>query len=297
MQSIFTWIDNEPISLLSAACIANGRDKYHDTRDLRYPSWLTVQECVLPIKIHFRYCWLFSGICDRRVTATESLTDQEAALQYNRRLMSDKPVVNNNEAHCTTINAFWLLTDGRLVLIDDIREEYKLRNIRAYNLRYTRDLWTTHPNSCATIIHTASLAYDAFIRICEEAVRLSVGDVCFHNVYATYPLAIVDQQHHTVDDKTNVRQQTVTVHERDVRCCDITTGCSLLASLDPLYHIYFDFILRGKSTKVLRESVGSLGAESLVDQERFELQIAYEIKHSWFARILVRVTMLLFSMY
>lgn len=290
------WVENEPISLLNAARVAYGRDKCHDAQDLLYPSWITVRECVLPTKIYFRYCWLFSGVCERntrqRVAADESLTDQEDAVRFSRHLMSDTPVIGYAESYA--INAFWLLTDGRVILVNDASEDYKLRNIRAQNLRRARNLWREDSNSCSNIIRAAGSAYDKFLRLCGEAAYSSGGNACFYNTYATYPLATTD--HH--GEQTDLCEITAAdeLNERDVRCREINTAHALLTLLDPLYQAYFDLTLRGGGAAILKETVRRLGAEWLVEQERTELRIASEITHSWFIRFLVRLTML-FSMY
>lgn len=289
------WVENEPISLLNAARVAYGRDKCHDEQDLLYPSWVTLRECVLPTKIHFRYCWLFSGACERsttrRVAADESLTDQEDAVRFNRHLMSDTPVIGYAEKNYA-INAFWLLTDGRVVFVDEASEDHKLRNIRAKNLRNARKLWRADSNSCSHIIRAAGAAYEKFLRLCGEAAYSNGGNACFYNTYATYPLAT---DHH--DEETDLHETTYAdeLEERDVLCRDINTAHALLTLLDPLYQAYFDLMIRGGDA-VLKETVRCLGAEWLVEQERTELRIASEIAHHWFIRFLVRLTML-FSMY
>lgn len=71
---------------------------------------------------------------------------------------------------------------------------------------------------------------------------------------------------------------------------DVSAGGTNASSGDAVDNAFFGDV-------TLRESVKRLGAEWLVEQDRMELQIAAEITHSWFARLLVRLAMFLYSMY
>lgn len=208
--------------------------------------------------------------------------------------MADAPVDRtsdrSNPLNAERVSAFWLLTDGGLVVVDEAEEDLKLRDVRAENLRVARELWAADPNSCARIVRAAARAYETFIRMCGEAAR----STRFYNLYATYPLAHRGRE--SYGERSSITQFCA-AGERSVRVRDIKTAHALLATLEPLYRAHFDLVLHDRGTATLKESVRRLGAEWLVAQDRLELQISTEITYNWVARLLVRLTMLLFSMY
>lgn len=260
----------------------------HSDEEQTRPSRSTLIEFVLPLKIHFRYCWLFSGVPWRDSKyprhRTELLSDQEL-LCCNRTLMTgDDPhlcgqVRSKHFAQTEDMKAFWLTTSGQLVYVDRLDEDIKLRYLRERNLRLALSLWTSSPELCSRYMKESDLAHGNLISICGEASRLSDGR--FYNIYANYPLPINGEFN---------RQSPLDlpwVDENDVRSTVIENGEQLLFELSPLYETYFYFLANVSKSKRLSERVSILDAEWLVNEDRAELQFTQDVKRNLLTRMAV----------
>lgn len=286
--------DIDEIALCPSECIEGSLSKCHTEKERARPSRSTLTEFVLPLKIHFRYCWLFSGV-PRRDAAyqTKPLTDQEL-LYVNRTLMTgERPELCRraccercDETDCRRdMKAFWLTTDGRLVLVDRLCEDVKFRRLREKNLRVALSLWTANPELCGETMRASDVAHGNLLKICEEAARLSRGG--FHNLYAKYPLPV------NADAEKDASSELLWVDEETIRKTEIRNGSDLLLELRPLYAAYFNFVSDNSTSDALNERVSLLGAQWLVLEERSELQFSLNLRRSWFMRTIVRLSLFL----
>lgn len=253
------------------------------------PSRSAVIESVLPLKIHFRYCWLFSGVpcynTESMGNGTEPLTDREL-LRVNRTLMtSEEPDLCNQVYEKITyqqetdMKAFWLTTDGRMVFVDRLSEDIKFRYIRERNLRVALSLWATKRELCEQTMRASEVAHNNLIAICGEAARLSEGR--FYNLYAKYPLPI------NSDIAQNVALQALWVHENEIDTKEIWNGEELLIELQPLYTAYFSLITESSTCTKLKDRVSLLGARWLVQEDCSELQFSLNLSRNWFTRMII----------
>lgn len=266
----------------------------HTGKEQSNPSKWTVLEFVLPMKIHFRYCWLFSGVpchtAKRLFTRPEPLTDREL-LWVNRTLMTDDEPELCSQVCCDKIalqqdiKAFWLTTDGRLVYVDRLSEDIKFRRLRLQNLRVALSLWTTNPELCGQGMRASGLAHGNLIGICGEAARLSKGN--FYNLYTKYPLPI------NTDGEKNLSIEIMWVAEKTIASKEIRSGGELLLQLQPLYSAYFSFMKDTSASNELRERVVRLGAEWLVQQDCCEVESSLNLRRNWITRIVIRLALFL----
>lgn len=266
----------------------------HTNKEQASPSRSTVIEFVLPLKIHFRYCWLFSGVpwhnTKRLRHRTEPLTDREL-LCVNRTLMTgEEPelcsqVCRDEIAYQQDMKAFWLTTDGRLVNVDRLSEDIKFRYLRQQNMRVALSLWTTNPELCGQTMRASGLAHDNLIKICGEAARLSQGR--FYNLYANYPLPI------NTDGEQDVSLELLWVDEKAIDAKEIQNGGELLLELQPLYTAYFSFITDNSTSDKLKERVSLLGAQWLVQEDCSELHFSLNLRRNWFTRMFIRLALFL----
>lgn len=268
----------------------------HTEKERAGPSRSTLTEFVLPLKIHFRYCWLFSGVPRRDTTRpgnrTVPLTDREL-LYVNRTLMTGEEselctrLYSDEMAYRQDMRAFWLTTDGRLVLVDQLCEDVKFRRLRQKNLRIALSLWTTDPELCGQTMRASTVAHGNLVTICGEAARLSPGR--FHNLYANYPLPV------NSDAEQNVSSELLWLDEKTFRAREIRNGSDLLLELQSLYTAYFTFLSDNSTSDVLDERVSLLGARWLVQEDRSELQFSLNLRRNWITRMVVRLALFLFA--
>ena len=243
-------------------------------------------EFTLPMKIHFRYCWLFSGLpmCNTSdlVNRPRSLTDRES-IGFNRTMMtSEQPELYRHDktAYNQDVKAFWLTTTGRLVHVDRLSEDVKFRHLRQQNLRVALSLWTTNPDLCEQTMRLSNCAHTNLITICGEAASLSKGR--FYNLYANYPLPI-----NAEGDEKVLSLDSIWVNENDINSSEIRNGRELLIQLQPLYAAYFRFITDNSTSNDLRERVLLLGAQWLVEADCSELEFSLNLRSNWFTRMCI----------
>lgn len=286
--------EDESVILCPSECITDSLSMCHTDKEQASPSRSTVIEFVLPLKIHFRYCWLFSGVpwhnTKRLGNRTEPLTDREL-LCVNRTLMAGEEPELCSQVCCDKIayqkdmKAFWLTTDGRLVYVDRPSEDIKFRYLRQQNMRVALSLWTTKPELCRQTLRASESAHDNLIKICGEAARLSQGR--FYNLYANYPLPI------NTDGKQDVSLDLPVGNEKEIDAKEIRNGGELLLELQPLYTAYFRFITDNSTSDTLKERVLLLGAQWLVQEDCSELQFSLNLRRNWFTRMVIRLALFL----
>lgn len=285
--------EDESVTLCPRECITDGSMCLTD-KERESPSQSTVMEFVLPLKIHFRYCWLYSGVPWHNTKHLGNRTEQLPEREWrhmNRTLMAHEhaemcsQVCSVMEADQPDMKAFWLTTDGRLVYVDRFSEDIKFRYLRRQNLRVALSLWTINPELCGQSMQASGSAHANLIRICGEAMTLSHGR--FYNVYARYPLPININSEQA--DSFEVRG----VHEKDIAAREIQNGQALLLELYPLYTEYFSFITDTSTVSKLKERVWLLGAQWLVQEDLSEVQFSLNLKRHWFARMLTRLALFL----
>lgn len=255
--------------------------------ELRNPSRSMLLPFVLPVKVHFRYCWLFSGIPWHGTTQLSAgpLNNRDLS-NLNRVLMSDldldicREVARDTEGKYA-MKAFWLTMDGRLVYVNKLSEDLKFRSMRQCNLSGL--MRTQESKRYSEMMRASSLAHDNLMSICEQAASLSRGR--FYNLYAQYPLPITiyTQGHRTGSGDTGA--EAIDAH-------DICNGLALLQELEPLYVEYFG-LLADRAAPYTRDRVSLLGAEWLVEQDRKELQFSTRVRGCWFTRVLITFAFLL----
>lgn len=253
-------------------------------------------EFVLPLKVHFRYCWLFSGVPLHTVThlgnGSNPLTDHEM-LRVNRTLMTGEnselcgQVSCDNVAYKQDVKAFWLTTDGRLVYVDRLSEDIKFRRLRQRNLQVALSLWDTNPELCSRVMRDSGLAHGNLAKMCGEAACLSKGR--FYNLYANYPLP-----RNTEGGEQDLSLDLGSrVNENDIALTEIRNGGELILELQPLYMAYFSFISDNSTSDVLRERVSLLGAQWLVQEDISELDFTLNLRNNWFTRMCIRIALFL----
>lgn len=258
-----------------------------------YPTEAIIREFLLPLRIHLRYCWLFSGTVSGYATGSDLLGEDGQLVQINRMRMSGKGCLLGE--HIKQIHgfnghfmrAFWLDIQGKLVCVDDIWEDIKLCHVRAQRLAFALSLWTKDPSLCSEAMNASGEAHKALFKICKEATEASGGR--FHNLYAHYPLTVDPEleqfSSRVIEDGPN---------DLRVKTKELKDGAALLFALEPLYVAYFNFLSKPSCHEDLNLKVKLLGAEWLVEQDRFELQFTQNLRRSWLLRLLVKACMLLF---
>lgn len=287
-------VDEDSVTLCSRECITDNYSACHDESELRCPSRISVTEFVLPMKIHFRHCWLFSGVPWRNTQhsrgRSEPLTDREL-VRCNRILMTGDEPELCSQVHCENLacrgemKAFWLTTGAQLVRVDRPSEDIKFRYIRERNLRVGMSLWTSNPELCGQTMRAASAAHENLIRICGEAALFSRGK--FYNVYANYPLPI------NTERERRACSDSHWLEEKDICATEIRNGQELLVELQPLYAEYFSFIMDNSTSDTLKERVTLLGAQWLIEEDRSELLFSLDIKRNWLKRMALRLALFL----
>lgn len=285
---------DDSVILCPSECITDSLSMCHTDKEQYSPSRSTVIEFVLPLKVHFRYCWLFSGVPWHNTTylgnRSNLLTDSEL-LCVNRTLMTgEKPELCSqlscdNIAYKQDIKAFWLTTDGRLVYVDRLSEDIKFRLLRQQNLHVALSLWNTNPELCRRIMRDSGLAHNNLIRICGEAARLSKGR--FYNLYANYPLPM------NTEGEQDLSLNCIWVNEKDITLKEIRNGGELILELQPLYTAYFSFISDNSTSNKLKERVLLLGAQWLVQEDISELHFSLNLRNNWFTRMSIRLALFL----
>lgn len=267
----------------SSSCLAED--------ELRWPSRATVADYVLPTKIHFRYCWLFSGAPLNNTLDTHACSNTEQELvRVNRVLMTGDDyhlcsrISQADLVYPDTMKAFWLTTDARLVCVERMSEDIKFRSVRERNRRVALSQWTNNPEMCGQTLREARVAHSNLVRICGQAATFSRGK--FYNLYARYPLP--------TDCKQTTDFETIEwIEEREIFCTEIINGKELVTELRPLYATYFSFITNTSTSNALRDRVSLLGAQWMIEEERSELMFTLTVKHSWLKRAAVKLALLL----
>ena len=285
--------DDDSVMLCPTECLTD-RSMCLTDEERENPSRPTVMAFVLPLKIHFRYCWLYSGVPWRNTTRlgnrTAPLTKRELH-HVNRTLMGHDITELCNQvcavetADQQDMKAFWLTTEGRLVCVDRLSEDLKFRHIRQRNLRVALSLWTSNPELCGQTMRTSGSAHANLIRICGEAMSLSQGS--FYNLYAKYPLPV------DTTAKQDVSFEFWRVDEKDIHATEIQGGQALLVELVPLYTEYFSFIMNPSTVSKLTDRVQLLDAQWWVQEELSELEFSQNLKTNGFARMLARLAFFL----
>lgn len=258
---------------------------YYTKEELRRPTKASLLQSVLPNKIHFRYCWLFSGIPADYGGVADPLTGREY-VERNRMMMTGH-LPDTRDMPCGpvvtgTMKAFWLTSDGKLVYVTNMSDDVKFRMIRARNLSLALASWTVNPELCEPAMRSAAAAYSNLIQICTDARVCSSGR--FYNLYATYPLPVKE---HAVAGDTDV------CHEHDVSAVEIYHGGHLADHLREMYETYFVFMSDNTTSSQLRDRVRKLEAGWLVDHDRNETAFTMLVKGNWWTRLCVRLAMLI----
>lgn len=260
--------------------------------ELRRPTKASLLQSVLPNKIHFRYCWLFSGIPAIDLQSCGGVADPLTGREYverNRMMMTGHlPDARDMDLACGpvtngTMKAFWLTSDGKLVYVTNMSDDVKFRMIRARNLSLALALWAVNPELCEPTMKAAASAYSNLIQICTEASVRSSGR--FYNLYATYPLPA--KEYALAGGYTNV------CHEHNVSAVEIYHGEHLAEHLRVMYETYFVFMSDNTTSAQLRDRVHKLGAGWLVDHDRNEAAFTMLVKRNWWTRLCVRLAMLI----
>lgn len=267
----------------------------HADEEQASPSRSTLIEFVLPLKIHFRYCWLFSGVPLRNTARlgdrAQPLTEKEL-VGANRALMaSGDPELCSRVSRDDVsyqeqaIKAFWLTAEGRLVYVDRVSEDVKFRYLRQYNTSRALSLWTADPELCGQTMRASGAAHENLINICGEAARLSRGK--FYNLYANYPLPFQE------DEEQRVPLEVRRSRDGHIRATEVRNGEQLLLELQPLYTEYFSFISDNSRFERVADRVSLLGARWLVRHDCSELQFSLDLRRSWFMRTAIRLALFL----
>lgn len=277
--------------LCPTECITETFTACHTDKELRRPSQATLLEFVLPLKIHFRYCWLFSGVPHDTICSGSS--SEQEALYLNRTLMADgEPKLSSGNCNGlldrNEIKAFWLTTDGHLVQVTQLSEDIKFRNLRQQNLQVALSLWNTDPELCSQAMLASDVAHTNLIAICGEAMSLSQGR--FYNLYARYPLPINPDRKRD-ESSPWVNGYSEPVAESTIKANEIHTGADLLLELQPFYVAYFSFLDGDCTHATLRDRVSILGAWWLVQSECLELQFSLDLSSSWVTRMIFRLAL------
>lgn len=290
------FVHDDGAELCPARLLANSPALCHTEKELRCPTKASLMQFVLPNKIYFRYCWLFSGTpTDNGYIFTnggDALTDRDLVERNRLMMTSELPNDVDLERRCDrrheALRAFWLTSEGDLVYVTSSSEDMKFRSIRARNRSVALSLWTSNPELCGQTMRESASAYSNLIRICERASVSSNGR--FYNLYANYPLPVQGEPDELAGCELHVCE------ERDVCGIEIRDGDQLLVYLSPIYEKYFDFITDQNNAVDLRDRVESLGARWLVEHDRNETLFTLRVKHNWFTRMCIRVTMLMSAM-
>lgn len=248
---------------------------------------------VLPNKIHFRYCWLFSGIptidCCMYAGGADPLTDRES-VERNRIMMTGELLDSRDSNHTygasrNGMKAFWLTSDGKLVYVTNMSEDMKFRAIRARNRNVALALWSSNPELCGPTMRACAAAYSNLIRVCKEASVCSSGK--FYNLYAAYPLPVQDAQDPRAVSDTHA------FSEHNVHAVEIHHGDQLSKHLGVMYEKYFEFMCNETNSGELSDRVDKLGARWLVDHDRNEVMFSVLVKHNWWTRLCVKLALLI----
>lgn len=256
----------------------------------------TLIDFVLPLKIYFRYCWMFSGTpfyCD----SERQKTFGGETVYINRMFMADgipelcSPICYEKSPgnQLGAMKSFWLTTDGRLVCVSRFSEDIKFRYLRERNLRSALSLWITHPELCRETVRASEVAHETLLKLCASATWLSQGR--FYNLYARYPLPINNKTDYVLEN--TISQECSYVDEKEIDKKEITNPQELLEELEPLYVAYFTFLTNENTSNRLKDLVSILGAQCLVQQDRSELLFSLSLSRSLFTRILIRLAMFL----
>lgn len=281
------------VQLCPVRLLTNSLNLCYTEEELRRPTKASLIQFVLPHKIHFRYCWLFSGIptIDHCASSggADPLTDRES-VERNRIMMTGELLDSRDSDHArgasrNVMKAFWLTSDGKLVYVSNMSEDMKFRAIRARNRSVALSLWDTNPELCGPTMKACASAYSNLIRVCQEASVCSGGR--FHNLYATYPLPVQDNHNARVESEAHE------LNEHTVCAVEIYHGEQLLKHLSVMYEKYFDFMANETNCGELSDRVDKLGARWLVDHDRNEVVFSVLVKHNWWTRLCVKLTMLI----
>lgn len=270
---------------------------WHSEKEFTRPSRVSLFEFTLPLKVHFRYCWLFSGVPR---DGTYCLGIDRKTLRENRTLMADGDPDLCLDLCCvehlsrTDMKAFWLTTGGRLVRVDHPSEDIKFRRVRQQNLKDALSLWNTKPELCEGTMRTSAAAHRNLIQICEEA-RRRAGRLGFYNLYATYPLPVGSDCEYGETLIVEQRPGSAVVAEAEIAVKGVDTGVDLLHELQPLYAAYFGFVYGEFVTEALQRRVSQLGAQWLVQCERSELRFSLDLKRNRLTRMVVQLALFMFA--
>lgn len=255
--------------------------------ELRRPTKASVSQFVLPKKLYFRYCWLFSGIPAPDHYAPAGGVDPligRDQVERNRSLMTDLPGDQSSGHAGGAITAFWLTSDGRLVYVTNVAEDMKFRTIRARNRGLALALWTTNRELCGDTMSACASAYSNLIQLCADASVCSGGR--FYNLYATYPLPVQDGG---IDTRIRYGAEFT---ERNVHAFDVHNGGQLANHLNAMYEKYFAFVFDETTSAELSGRVDRLDARWLVDHDRDEVEFSARVTRNWWTRLCVRAAML-----
>lgn len=287
---------------------------YHPVEEEVRPSRATVTEFTLPLRVHFRYCWLFSGIPKRHaqwqaLRGTKELTGEDA-IRANRALFSgysslgegllrEYPDVSGQEeeeGECDPIGmkAFWLTGGGALVCVERPSDDAKLSSLRLRNLHDNVSMWAVQRDLCSHTMKASAAAHSHLIELCADAARRDGRQ--FHNLYAAYPLPVEGQERALTQDGTFLRAENEEASrrlERSVRFREIRSGEELLRDLRPMYAAHRAILNASGAGGALHERVALLGAQWLVREERAELRLSEELRSSALSRWVTQCAMFL----
>ena len=235
---------------------------------------------VLPLQIHFRYCWLFSWKPD--VDRSNVYHSHFSSVDGGQSFLSKK--------------SFWLTAEGLLVCTESYTEHCKLNNVRLKNVALVES--SAGDDHSRAVLTTSAAAHEKLMRICNEAQVVSRGR--FFHMYPRDPVRskvdFAPPQDDSGGSETSILQIQLTP---GLIYCNqwkqLTTGVDLIRELAPLYSTYFAFLANPMRFTDLNRRVEDLEAQSLMQTDCDEVQLGSKIQQDWFTRLLIRLTLLIFS--
>lgn len=242
----------------------------------------TLVDYVLPLQVHFRHCWLFSWMPD---------VDRSTVYRSHFRTMDGTAAVFSKKS-------FWLTAEGHLMCTESYTEHCKLHSLWVKNTGTIESSSDDDGDQSKVVLTTSAAAHRNLIRICNETQAVSRGR--FFHMYPREPVrSKVDfplQQDEANNVKKSMLQLRVTPALIDCNQWRVlATGTDLIRELEPLYSAYFAFLDNPQRFPALNRRVEELEARSLMQTDCDEIQLGSKIRQGWFTRLLIRLTLLIFS--
>lgn len=189
-----------------------------------------------------------------------------------------------------------MTAEGHLMCTESYTEHCKLNNVWLKNAALIES--SEGDDHSKAVLTTSAAAHKNLIRICNEAQVVSRGR--FFHMYPRDPVRRkVDftlLQDDTSRSKSSILQIQLTPGL--INCNQwkkLTTGVDLIRELAPLYSTYFAFLDNPRRFTDLNRRVEELEAQSLMQTDCDEIQLGSKIRQDWFTRLLIRLTLLIFS--